>query len=77
MKKMRKIFAVLLTLAMVLAMSMTTFAAKTGATLTVKGLATNGDQKLIFMKFIDWMMMIIIGFLLVGQRHWSYYKKYN
>lgn len=45
MKKMRKIFAVLLTLAMVLAMSMTTFAAKTGATLTVKGLATNGDQK--------------------------------
>ena len=30
---------------MVLAMSMTTFAAKTGATLTVKGLATNGDQK--------------------------------
>ena len=45
MKKMRKIFAVLLTLAMVLAMSMTTFAAKTGATLTVKGLTTNGDQK--------------------------------
>ena len=45
MKKMRKIFAVLLTLAMVLGMSMTTFAAKTGATLTVKGLATNGDQK--------------------------------
>ena len=41
MKKMRKIFAVLLTLAMVLGMSMTTFAAKTGATLTVKGLATN------------------------------------
>ena len=45
MKKMRKIFAVLLTLAMVLGMSMTTFAAKTGATLTVKGLATNGDQE--------------------------------
>lgn len=33
MKKMRKIFAVLLTLAMVLGMSMTSFAAKDGATL--------------------------------------------
>ena len=33
MKKMRKIFAVLLTLAMVLGMSMTSFAAKEGATL--------------------------------------------
>ena len=44
MKKMRKIFAVLLTLAMVLTMSMTAFAAKTGATLKVKGLATNAQQ---------------------------------
>ena len=44
MKKMRKIFAVLLTLAMVLGMSMTTFAAKTGATLEVKGLATYAKQ---------------------------------
>lgn len=44
MKKMRKIFAVLLTLAMVLGMSMTSFAAKAGATLKVKGLATNAKQ---------------------------------
>lgn len=44
MKKMRKIFAVLLTLAMVLAMSIPTFAAKDGATLKVKGLATNAQQ---------------------------------
>ena len=45
MKKMRKIFAVLLTLAMVLGMSITAFAAKTGATLEVKGLATYATQK--------------------------------
>jgi fimbrial isopeptide formation D2 family protein/LPXTG-motif cell wall-anchored protein len=44
MKKMRKIFAVLLTLAMVLGMSMTSFAAKDGATLEVKGLATYAAQ---------------------------------
>lgn len=44
MKKMRKIFAVLLTLAMVLGMSMTSFAAKVGATLEVKGLATYAAQ---------------------------------
>ena len=44
MKKMRKIFAVLLTLAMVLAMSIPTFAAKNGATLEVKGLATYAKQ---------------------------------
>lgn len=44
MKKMRKIFAVLLTLAMVLGMSMTSFAAKAGATLEVKGLATYAAQ---------------------------------
>ena len=35
MKKMRKIFAVLLTLAMVLAMSIPTFAAGTGGTTTI------------------------------------------
>lgn len=44
MKKMKKLFAVLLTLAMVLGMSMTSFAAKEGAKLTVKGLATNAEQ---------------------------------
>lgn len=38
MKKMRKIFAVLLTLAMVLAMSIPTFAAEKSATITVNGL---------------------------------------
>ena len=38
MKKMRKIFAVLLTLAMVLGMSMTSFAAEKSATITVTGL---------------------------------------
>ena len=44
MKKMKKLFAVLLTLAMVLGMSMTSFAAKAGATLEVKGLATYAAQ---------------------------------
>ena len=38
MKKMRKIFTVLLTLAMVLGMSMTSFAAEKSATITVTGL---------------------------------------
>ena len=38
MKKMRKIFAVLLTLAMVLGMSMTTFAAGSSATITLNNL---------------------------------------
>ena len=37
MKKMRKIFAVLLTLAMVLAMSMTAFAAEKNNTITISG----------------------------------------
>lgn len=45
MKKMKKLFAMLLTLAMVFGMSMNAFAAKTGAKLTVKGLATNAAQK--------------------------------
>ena len=45
MKKMRKLFAVLLTLAMVLGMSMTSFAAKAGATITISGLATNHPQE--------------------------------
>ena len=45
MKKMKKLFAVLLTLAMVLGMSMTSFAAKEDAKLTVKGLATNAAQQ--------------------------------
>ena len=41
MKKMRKIFAVLLTLAMVLGMSITSFAADPTAKITVSGLDTN------------------------------------
>ncbi len=45
MKKMKKLFAMLLTLAMVFGMSMTSFAAKDGAKLTVKGLATNATQE--------------------------------
>lgn len=45
MKKMKKILAVILSLAMVLGMSITAFAAKTGATLEVKGLATYAKQK--------------------------------
>lgn len=45
MKKMKKILAVILSLAMVLGMSMTAFAAKAGAMLEVKGLATYAKQK--------------------------------
>lgn len=45
MKKIKKIFSVLLTLAMVLGMSMTSFAAKDGATITISGLATNYPQE--------------------------------
>lgn len=45
MKKMKKILAVILSLAMVLGMSITAFAAKTDATLEVKGLATYAEQK--------------------------------
>lgn len=41
MKKMRKIFAVLLTLAMVIAMSIPTFATEKSATITVTGLDKN------------------------------------
>ena len=44
MKKMKKILAVILSLAMVLGMSITAFAAKPGATLEVKGLATYAEQ---------------------------------
>lgn len=42
---MKKFLAVILSLAMVLGMSMTAFAAKAGATLEVKGLATYAKQK--------------------------------
>lgn len=44
MKKIKKILAAVMTLAMVLGMSMMTFAAKTGATITVNGLSTANTQ---------------------------------
>lgn len=47
MKKMRKIFAVLLTLAMVLGMSMTTFAAGSSATITLNNLDDAESLKMI------------------------------
>ena len=46
MKKFKKIFAVLLTLAMVLGMSITSFATPLqGGSIEVKGLSTAGKQK--------------------------------
>lgn len=44
MKKMKKIAALLLAMAMVMGMSLTAFAAKTGASIVVKGLSTAGKQ---------------------------------
>ena len=60
MKKMRKIFAVLLTLAMVLAMSMTAFAAEFGtktndtASLTVSGLVPGEATEVSVYKVVGW-----------------------
>ena len=51
MKKMRKIFAVLLTLAMVLGMSMTSFAADAKATITLKNFDT--ANKVEYMQIIQ------------------------
>lgn len=45
MKKMKKIMAALLAVVMMLAMTMTSFAAKEGASIKVKGLSTAADQK--------------------------------
>lgn len=45
MKKMKKLMAALLAMVMMLAMTTTAFAAKTGATITVKGLSTAANQK--------------------------------
>ena len=44
MKKIKRILAVLMAMAMVLGMSMTSFAEKTGAVITVKGLSTANTQ---------------------------------
>ena len=60
MKKMRKIFAVLLTLAMVLGMSMTSFAAEFGtktadtASLTVNGLVPGEATEVSVYKVVGW-----------------------
>ena len=65
MKKMRKIFAVLLTLAMVLGMSMTSFAAgesdqeapatpATKGSITVQGLVPNEKTNLSIYKVVEW-----------------------
>ena len=60
MKKMRKIFAVLLTLAMVLGMSMTSFAAEIGtkadgtASLTVNGLVPEEATEVSVYKVVGW-----------------------
>lgn len=51
MKKMKKIFAVLLTLAMVLGMSMTSFAADAKATITLKNFDT--ANKVEYMQIIQ------------------------
>ena len=54
MKKMKKIFAVLLTLAMVLGMSATTFAAASATTdITVNGLISGGNTEIKVYKAIS------------------------
>ena len=45
MKKMKKIMAALLAMVMMFAMTMTSFAAKEGASIKVKGLSTEAGQK--------------------------------
>lgn len=45
MSKVKKVLAMILSMAMILGMSLTTFAAIDGANLTVKGLATNASQE--------------------------------
>lgn len=45
MSKVKKVFAIILSMAMILGMSLTTFAAIGGASIEVRGLATTGKQK--------------------------------
>ena len=52
MKKMRKIFAVLLTLAMVLGMSMTSFAASTTATINLSGDTLTKDTVIKYLQIV-------------------------
>ena len=53
MKKMRKIFAVLLTLAMVLAMSIPTFAAGTTASITLSGDTLTKDTTIKYVQIVE------------------------
>lgn len=53
MKKMRKIFAVLLTLAMVLGMSMTSFAAGTTATINLRGDTLTKDTVIKYLQIVE------------------------
>ena len=53
MKKMRKIFAVLLTLAMVLGMSMTSFAADTTATINLSGDTLTKDTVIKYLQIVE------------------------
>lgn len=53
MKKMRKIFAVLLTLAMVLAMSITAFAAETTASITLTGDTLTKDTRIKYVQIVE------------------------
>ena len=53
MKKMRKIFAVLLTLAMVLAMSIPTFAAGATATITLSGDTLTKDTAIKYVQIVE------------------------
>lgn len=53
MKKMRKIFAVLLTLAMVLGMSMTSFAASTTATINLSGDTLTKDTVIKYLQIVE------------------------
>ena len=53
MKKMRKIFAVLLTLAMILGMSMTSFAADTTATINLSGDTLTKDTVIKYLQIVE------------------------
>lgn len=68
MKKMRKIFAVLLTLAMVLGMSMTSFAADAKAKITLKNF--DKANKVEYMQIIQKdETKLLVGHLLMVQEH--------
>ena len=67
MKKMRKIFAVLLTLAMVLAMSIPTFAAQPNtATITVDKLTPNDNTTVSIYQVVKLTMRRVNGKYQIG-----------